>query len=130
MRSVEDMLLQLILQGDSFTYRCAAFRHHVAPHRAAPCCTHHHYAGPHYHAAHIILLHLVLHLSVLQHLALPYHLAALTSAASYYTSLYCIMYHCCPQCFKTSTPTSTRPRVDSDSDSDSNSVSTRSARFQ
>ena len=48
MRSVEDMLLQLILQGDSFTYRCAAFRHHVAPHRAAPCCTHHHYAASHH----------------------------------------------------------------------------------
>lgn len=41
MKSVEDMLLQLILQGDS-TYRCAAFRHHAAPHRAAPCYTHHH----------------------------------------------------------------------------------------
>ena len=47
MRSVEDMLLQLILQGDSFTYHRVASRHHVAPHRVAPCCTHHHIVGPH-----------------------------------------------------------------------------------
>jgi len=58
MRSVED---QLILQGDSFTYHFAASRHHAAPHRVAPCCTHHHNAGPHDHVVHIILLHLTLH---------------------------------------------------------------------
>ena len=31
MRSVEDMLLQLILQGDSFTYHFVASHHHAAP---------------------------------------------------------------------------------------------------
>ena len=41
MRSVEDMLLQLILQGDSFTYHFAASHHHVVHHRDAPCFTHH-----------------------------------------------------------------------------------------
>lgn len=59
MRLVEDMLLQLILQGESFTYHCVASRPHVEPHRAAPLielltsqiytqfCTHHHNVGPH-----------------------------------------------------------------------------------
>lgn len=61
MRSVEDMLLQLILEGDSFTYHCVASHHHVAPHRVAPCYTHQHNVGPHHHVVHIILLHLACH---------------------------------------------------------------------
>ena len=73
MRSVEDMLLQLILQGDSFTYRCAAFRHHVAPHCAAPCCTHHHYAASH-HAS----LIMTVPITVLHYVPLLHHVAILT----------------------------------------------------
>ena len=46
------------------------------------------------------LITILLHLHVLQHLVIPYHLAALTSVASYCTSLYCIMYHCCPLCHR------------------------------
>lgn len=61
MRSIEDTLLPLILQGDSFTYHCVASRHHATPHRVAPCRTHHHNVGPHDHAVHIILLHLACH---------------------------------------------------------------------
>jgi len=57
MRSIEDMLLQLILQGDSFMYHFVASHHHAAPHRVEPCCTHHHNAGPHDHVVHITLLH-------------------------------------------------------------------------
>ena len=72
MRSVEDMLLQLILQGDS-TYRCAAFRHHVAPHRAAPCCTHHHYA-----ASHRASLIMTVPITVLHYAPLLHHVAILT----------------------------------------------------
>ena len=50
MRSVEDMLLQLILQGDSFTYHYAAFvtmLHLTALHHAAPIIT----------MLHLIMLH-------------------------------------------------------------------------
>jgi len=91
MRSVEDMLLQLILQGNFFTYHCAASRHHVAPHRATPCCTHHHHAGPHDHAVHIILLHLMLHccpmchcftmMPQLSHVPLLFHATTVVSCA-------------------------------------------------
>ena len=67
MRLVEDMLLQLILQGESFTYRCAAFRHHVAPHRTAPCCTHHHAS-----------LIMTIPITVLHYVPLLHHVAILT----------------------------------------------------
>ena len=73
MRSVEDMLLQLILQGDSFTYRCAAFRHDVAPHYAAPCCTHDHYVVSH-HAS----LIMTVPITVLHYVPLLHHVAILT----------------------------------------------------
>ena len=73
MRSVEDMLLQLILQGDSFTYRCDAFHHHVAPHRVAPCCPHHHYAASH-HAS----LIMTVPITVLRYVPLLHHFAILT----------------------------------------------------
>ena len=49
MRSVEDILLQLILQGDSFTYHRAAFGSLAAPLHTAPCCTNHDY----HHVAHV-----------------------------------------------------------------------------
>ena len=73
MRSVEDMLLQLILQGDSFTYHCAAFRHHVAPQRVAPCCTHHHYV-----ASHRTSLIMIVPITVLHYVPLLHHVAILT----------------------------------------------------
>ena len=73
MRSVEDMLLQLILQGDSFTYRCAAFRHHAALHRAAPGCTHHHYAT--FNHASLIM---TVPITVLHYVPLLHHVAILT----------------------------------------------------
>jgi len=56
MRSVEDMLLQLILQGDSITYHSATSRHHIAPHRVAPCYSHHHNARPQDVAAQVFII--------------------------------------------------------------------------
>ena len=64
MRSVEDMLLQLILHIIALHLVIRlhlTVLHHVAPHRAAPCCTHHHNVGPHDYAVYIILLHLACH---------------------------------------------------------------------
>jgi len=75
MRSVEDMLLQLIFQGDSFTYHRAASRHHAVPHRAAPCCTHHYNAASH-HASSIMTVPI----TVLHHVPLLHHVAILTYA--------------------------------------------------
>ena len=45
-RSIEDMLLQLILQGDSFTHHSVASRPLAAPHHAAPFFTYNHSVGP------------------------------------------------------------------------------------
>ena len=55
MRLVKD-IIQLILQGDSFTYHSVASRPLAAPHRVTPCCTYHHNAGPNDHAMHFMLL--------------------------------------------------------------------------
>jgi len=82
MRSVEDMLLQLILQGDSFTYRSVAFCHHVAPHRAAPCCTHYHYVASH-HAS----LIMTVPITVLHYVPLLHHVAILT----YVLAAFCLL---------------------------------------
>jgi len=73
MGSVEDMLLQLILQGDSSTYCYVAFHHHVAPHRAVPCYTHHHYAASH-HAS----LIMTIPITALHYVPLLHHVAILT----------------------------------------------------
>jgi len=75
MISIEDMLLQLILKDDSFTYYCAAFRHHVALHRTAPCCTHHHYV-----ASHQASLIMTIPITVLHYVPLLHHVVVLTYA--------------------------------------------------
>jgi len=67
MRSVEDMLLQLILQGDSFTHHRVASRHHAAPHHATPCCTHHHNVASHHASLIMIVPITVLHLPLLHY---------------------------------------------------------------
>ena len=85
MRSVENMLLQLILQGDSFTYHCAASRPYAAPHHVAPCCTHHHSARPNDHARHFMLL--------LLSLCYSYHWA--TFITDLHSSLICTQWLLC-----------------------------------
>ena len=58
----EDMLLQLILQGDSFTYHHVPSSHHVAPHHAAPIPTMLHLIMQ--STNHVPLLHLASFLSL------------------------------------------------------------------
>ena len=61
MRLVEDILLQLILQGDGFTYRSATFHPICAHNFVTPCCTVTHvepwwlsYSCSYHHAAHYL----------------------------------------------------------------------------
>lgn len=87
MRSVEDMLRQLILQGGSFTYHRATSRHHVAPHHAAPCCIHLRTAGPH-------------NCCTLRYTAVP---CAIVEPCCHTACLMCLQHHayhnypCCPR---------------------------------
>lgn len=78
MRSVEGILLQVILQGDSVTYYCVAFCNHATPHHVAPCCTHHHYVASHHASLIMIVPITVLHcVPLLHHVAIvTYVLAA------------------------------------------------------
>ena len=115
MRSVEDRLLPLILHADSFTYHCVASGHHVAPHCATPCCTHHHIVGPHDHVVHIIKLldlmtmlytsyrcTLCCHYCPMYHIVvpllvtLPFHVYHNVVSFSCSIKLHCCpKYHCC-----------------------------------
>lgn len=92
MRLVEDMLLQLILQGESFTYRCDAFCHHAAPDCATPCCTHHHHVASHHTS-----LIMTIPITILHYVPLLQHVSILTYvlAASCLLSLSCLLYLSC-----------------------------------
>jgi len=81
MRSVEDILLQLIPQGDSFTYHRAASRPFAAPLHIASCCPNHDYHHA-VHATHDLLHHFAVQCS--------YHHAALTILL--YISLSCLLW--------------------------------------
>ena len=97
MRSVEDMLLELILQGDS-TYRCASFRHHAAPHCTTPCCTHHHYVAFHHASLAMTLPIIVLNVyyKVSSHFTIVIKLLFITCSQhqatfDHYATLYCCL---------------------------------------
>ena len=102
-KSVEDMMLQLILQGDSitllhltlcfFSSSCSTSLCCTMLHPSSLCCISscftNHDSTHHCTVTCIIVAHIMLlHLPILHHLVVPYHLAALTSATSYYTSLH------------------------------------------
>jgi len=73
MRSVEDILLQLILQGDSFTYHRSASRPFAAPYHVAPSCCSWSHTLPIHHDVHD--LHHTSHIPHDVHIHHPAHIS-------------------------------------------------------
>ena len=94
MRSIEDILLQLILHGDSFTYHSVAFRPFATPYRVGPlCCIMHNHVVHDliHHAAHTSCCPCIM-LPMISSIMLPVHHAATQFYYQMYISLSCFLW--------------------------------------